>query len=464
MGPAPTRPETVVDDAAEFVNARGEPEEDIPAGRWWERLGDPVIRELVDEALARNTELRAAAARVLAARATMRVVGGPRWPRVDASLGTDRSQRNFQFSDERFSVQSTTIALRGDVSWQADLFGKLRREEQAAWYSLLSTDAGRSALRHTVISDVVRTRVRIATLDEQLAVARARVDSFEKTLELVELRHEHELASGLEVQAAMESLAESRAQVPDLEAELARARHALDVLLGRQPGTGAGVEDLGTALPATQPPPASVPAALLDRRPDLRQSEFLALASQARVGAAIADLFPDLTVSVGYGFQSSGFDDLITPESEIWSIITNTVAKLFHGGSLRGRVDRARAEAEAAAADYATVVLEALREVEDALVRDRTVRERHAFVQSRLDAAREAESLASARYEHGLASLLDLLETRRRRFDAEAGLVAARQALWEARVDLYLALGGDWEVGVESAQDNARAAQGSESS
>lgn len=464
VGPAPVRPETVVDDAAEFVHgpAAAQPAEDV--GRWWEDLGDPVSRELVEQALRENTELRASAARVLAARSNLRVVGGARWPRVEASLTTDRSQRNFQFSDERFSVQSTTIAVRGDVAWQADLFGKLRREEQAAWYELLSTEAGRAALTHTVVADVVSTRVLIATLEQSLEVARKRVDSFEKTSELVRLRAEHELASGLEVQAARESLAQARAGIPELESALARARHALDVLLGRQPGTGETLPDVGSMLPPTDPPPLAVPAALLDRRPDLRQSEFLALASQARIGAAIADLFPDLTISGSYGYQSSGFDDLVTPESEIWSIVTNTVGKLFQGGSLRGRVDRARAEAEAAAADYATAVLEALREVEDALVRERAARERHAHAAERLDAAREAESLATARYEHGLTDLLDLLEVSRRRFDAEAEVVASRKELWDARVALHLAVGGDWlgtgDSGVSA--DDARVAERSE--
>jgi multidrug efflux system outer membrane protein len=447
VGPTPHRPESVVDEASRFANAA--PEQEAPAasiGRWWESFDDPVTSRLVERAIAHNTDLRAAAGRVMAARGALRVATGQRLPQIDAALNTDRSQTNFKFDGDRFTVQSTTIRLRGSVAWQADLFGKLRRSEQAAWYQLLATEASREALLHSVVAEVVRTRAQIATLERSLGVARDRVASFERTLELIRQRFEHDLASRLELEAARENLEQSRSRIPELRYRLQQARHALDVLVGRRPGSSEELARTWADLPPTSPPPVGVPASLLDRRPDLRDSELRARARQAEVGVAIADLFPDLTIRGGYGFQSSSFADLIVPESEIWSFLTDTAARLFHGGSLRGRVDAAKGKAQAAAAEYAGEVLDALREVEDALVRERTARQRHEHVRERLSSSREAEQVAQLRYERGIQSLLDLLEVRRRRYAAEQELLDVRQILWNARVDLYLAIGGDWSA------------------
>lgn len=447
VGPTPHRPDSVVDEASRFVNAPAEREDVSEAiGAWWKSFDDPTTNRLVERAIEHNTDLRAAAGRVMAARGALRVATGQRLPSIDAALRTDRTQTNFKFDGDRFTVQSTTIRLEGTVAWQADLFGRLRRSEQAAWYRLMASEASREALVHSVVAEVVRTRAQIATLERSLEVARERVASFERTVELIEQRYEHELASRLEVEAARENLEQSRAQLPELRYRLQQARHALDVLVGRRPGTGEPLPEGWKELPPTSAPPVGVPAALLDRRPDLRDAELRARARQAEVGVAMADLFPDLTISGGYGFQSSGFSDLIAPESEIWSFLTETAAKLFRGGALRGQVDVAEGEAEAAAADYAGAVLQALREVEDALVREETARERHERIVARLASAREAEIVAEQRYQQGIQSLLDLLEVRRRRYAAEEELLDVRQTLWNARVDLYLALGGDWRV------------------
>jgi multidrug efflux system outer membrane protein len=452
VGPGPRRPESVVDEASRFVHTDSDRPQAAEVGPWWETFDDAVTTRLVERAIEHNTDLRAAAARVMAARGALRVATGQRLPQIDAALTTDRSQTNFKFEQERFTVQSTTIRLRGSVVWQADLFGRLRRQEQAAWYRLLASDASREAVLHSVVAEVVRTRAQISTLERLLDVARQRVESFERTFALTQQRFEHELASGLELEATRENLEQSRAELPELRYRLQQARHAMDVLTGRQPGGGDPLPESLGELPPTSPPPVGVPAKLLDRRPDLRASDLRARARQAEIGVAIADLFPDLTIRGGYGFQSSGFGELIAPESEIWSFITETVAKIFRGGALRGRVDQARAEAEVVAAEYATAVLQALREVEDALVREQTARERHERILRRLTAARAAERLAEQRYRHGIQSLLDLLETRRRRYAAEAELLDVRQILWNARVDLFLALGGDWS---ETPKDDA---------
>lgn len=457
LGPEATRPPSATADAESYANAAPSDVAMPELGRWWMRLGDPATTELVEEALANNTDLRAAAARVLEARAALGIARGARLPSVDASLDADRSQRTFDFGGDRFSVISTTYTLQGTASWQLDLFGKLRRQQEAAWYGLLANEASRDAVLHSVIAEVVRTRVELATLDRRLEVARERTASFERTLDLVESRFDSDLADALEVEAARESLAQSRAAEPELVYRRAAARHALDVLLGRRPGaTQADTIDLAP-LPPRDRPPTGVPVALLDRRPDLRATELVAMARQAEIGVALAELYPDVSISAGLGYQSSQLNELIDPASEIWTIAGNLATKIFRGGALRAGVDAAEARAEEAAAEYAGAVLRALREVEDALVRDGTAWESHAHQRDRVAAAREAVRYADLRYEAGLESLLDVLDQRRRRFDAEDALLRTQQTLWDARIGLILALGGDWKTDSLSPAERAEA-------
>jgi multidrug efflux system outer membrane protein len=446
LGRDAVRPVNAASEAASFANA-GPADEVLPAlDRWWERLGDPATAALVEQALANNADLRAAAGRVLEARAALGIARGERLPAVDLSLDADRSQRTFDFSGERFSIASSTYTLRGTARWQLDLFGKLRRQQEAQWYRLLASEASRDALLQSVIAEVVRARSEVATLERRAEVARSRSESFARTAELVESRVGSDLASGLDLEAARESLAESRAAEPELEYRLAAARHALDVLAGRRPGRP-GTASVGLApLPPRQRPPVGVPLALLDRRPDLRSTELASMARQAEIGVALAELYPDLTIDAGAGLQSSSFDELFDFSSDIWSIAGSLATKIFRGGTMRAGVDAAEARAEIAAAEYAGAVLGAMREVEDALVRDRTAWESYGHLEARLSSARSAASYADARYEAGLESLLDVLEQRRRSYAAEDALLQMQQTLWDARLGLILALGGDWHA------------------
>ncbi len=444
LGPEPVRPQTVAGEDARFVNAPVAAGEPATLDRWWDRFGDRVTSDLVRRALVGNTDLRVAAARVMEARSALGVALGRRLPALDGIFSRDRSQRTFAFTGRRFSSLSTTFTLEGAVTWQLDLFGRLRSLHYAAWYRLLSSEAGRDAVLHSVIAEVVRTRADIATIQRELATARARAESFQRTYDLTAERHRNDLANSLELKAAEENLAQSEAQVPELEFQVRAARHALDVLLGVQPGTGDLLPDTLSALPPLPPPPAGVPAALLDRRPDLRETELRALAEQAEISAAIADLLPDVTISASGGYQSSELGDVFEPEGQIWSLVTQLATKLFRGGALWAEIDRARSQAEAVAAEYAGAVLNAMREVEDALVREQTAFARHAHAARRVNAAREAERFAQERQEQGVGNLLVVLEAQRRRYDAERELAQVERVAWNARVDLFLAIGGDW--------------------
>lgn len=446
VGPDPVRPASIADDAEPFANAPAtEAAMTIPdLDRWWQQFGDPVTNELVETALAQNTDLRAAAARVMQARAVLGVATGRRWPGVDASFGRERSKRTFDFGGGRESATTSTYTLDAAVSWQLDLFGRLRRQQEAERYRLLASEADREAVLHSVVAEVVRLRALIASIERELEIARARAESFRQTYELIQQRLDQKLANALELRATEENLAQSRAQIPPLEADVQLARHALDVLLAEQPGTGEPLPATLAPLPPQDSPPVGVPAALLDRRPDLRNAALRARAEQAEIGVAIAEMFPDLTLGASGGYQAGELNDLIDPGSQVWSLLLQAAMPVFQGGALRSNVDRARAEAEIVAAEYATQVLIAIREVEDALVRQETTWRQYTHLSEQVDAVRDSLALAEQRYDRGLESLLNVLDVQRRRFDAESSLARAQQTLWESRISLYLALGGQW--------------------
>lgn len=448
LGPEATRPSTALDDAEAYAQ---QPDEggatELPdVAAWWERLDSPTLNRLVETALEENRNLAAASARVLESEAAFRAAWGARLPAVEAAFSRTRSQSTFEFQADRFSTLNTTYDLAVNVTWQADLFGRLKRSQQEAGFRLLATEADLHALSHTVVARVVRGWARVATQQRAVALAQELIDSQRRTLELTEARSDAGIASGVDVRLARENLAAARARKPAERAELAAARHALDVLLGQRPGTGEMVGRDRAPAPPRELPETGLPITLLDRRPDLRASELRLAAETMGIGVAMADLYPDLTINASTGYEASELNDLIDAQSWVWNLVTEAAVKLFQGGALRANVDAAEFNARAVTAEYQQTVLEAVREVEDALAREREIRQQYNHLRTRVVEARAAEDLAQQRYRTGVESLLSVLEAERRRTEAEFAVLDAEQALWDTRVDLYLALGGDWHA------------------
>lgn len=448
LGPDYRRPITVAEEAAGFTQGA----EASPALQamdavdpWWQSLGDPITADLVRTALTGNTDLQAAAARVVAARESLRQAGSSRWPSADLNVSATRQKNSFVLPGTgRVNTIATTYSDSLAVAYQADLFGGLRRNRQAAWAEWLAQENARETVVHTVISEVVRARVRLNTLDRALGVAREVRDSWKRTANTIDRRHRLGLVPTLEVRLARENLAGAEANLVARQQQLDQARLALDVLLGRRPGVlqveSAGLEPL----PDLRPIPLGLPAELLERRPDVRRVEMLLAAATARIGIAIADLFPGLTLTGSAGNSSDSLGDLLSSDTVVYNVVAGLVAPIFDGGRRRAVVRAARANADAAAADYAGAVLTALREVEDALVRERALHQQLTFLETRVEEARAADRSARQRYQRGVAELLSVLETERRWRAAEEALLNARAELWNARIDLHLALGGDW--------------------
>jgi multidrug efflux system outer membrane protein len=355
----------------------------------------------------------------------------------------------------RRTIDSTTYSYNFNVSWQTDLLGRLKRTQQASWASLLAQEEARQAMIHTIVSLVVRSRVLVATAERALAINQEITKSWESTTNTVERRYRAGLAGAVELHLARENLAAVRASEAVIAGQLGLARLALDVLVGRRPGSGEPLPDTLSELPSLEPVPLGLPAALLDRRPDLRQAEMQLASATYGVGAAIANLYPDLSLTGSIGASDDSLNDLTLTDGLVYNAVANLVGPIFSGGQRRANVDAAKARAEQATAQYAGAVLTALREVEDALVLGDSTRLNWEFSDQRVSEARAADRLAKQRYQRGVETLLTVLETERRLRLAEQAIINATADVWNARIDLFLALGGDWGtdlLGTEAAE------------
>ncbi len=465
VGPKYSRPETPAVTAESFVNAESQPLDtnDVEAlDTWWERFGDPVTAELVKEALANNYNLRAGAARVLQAQSNLAGARGQKYPQFAYDLTRTQTKSYMDFGDALdafpsdpnnpnqgggatgFVIDSTTWSQGISVSYLVDFWGKLRHAERAAWADMLAAQASQESLVNSLVASVIESRISIATLQRRLAIIEANIESRQRTLEITERRHRLGLVGPVDVRLARTNLEAAKAQKPNAEALLASAYYALDVLLGRQPGTSASLPESLSDLPNLEPVPVGVPAALLDRRPDIRSLEFSLRAANERVGASIAQLYPDLTLTGSYGGQGLLWPDIWNHEGEAYSIIASISAPIWQGGQLRAQIKMSKARFEELAATYAGTVLQAMSEVENALMNERSLQEQIVHVQAQVTEAQEAERLSRLRYDRGVESLLTVLEAERSRRTAEEQLTILKGLIWSGRVNLHLALGGDW--------------------
>ena len=455
MGPDYQRPATLADTGTyshtDQINL--DPNALAEMEPWWLNFGDPVTSQLVQIALDNNLDLKVSAARVLESEALLAQAWGQRLPQVSYGANRDRSKFYFNSPFGRMSFLSTTWGQQLSISYVTDIFGKLRRAEEAAWRGVLATQADRQTMVHAVIASVVRTRIQIATQQRHLEIARATTASWRDSLAILERRYEQGLIDSLDIHIARENLAASQATENVLEQTLMITFNALNVLLGQRPGTKVILAETLAVLPDLEAPPVGVPANLLDRRPDIISAEMLLAASTARVGVSIAQLYPDLTLGGNYGFRGPTFEDLFIDETEVYGLVMQLVQPIFMGGQLQAQVEASRAKMEQAAGNYAGTVLKAFREVEDTLVREKYMWQRLTLLEERFKQAQIAEQLAQERYQKGLQGILIVLETERRRRITENELALAKGDLWTNRVDMFLALGGDWGEAVDPEND-----------
>ena len=445
VGPDYVRPDLPISAGDGFARGGGYDVNSLDIDfRWWQNFGDVVTSQLVEKSLASNYKLKAAAASVLQAQASYEEAIGKQLPSVSYGLGYNRAKTVITVDDRAVSSLSTNYSQSLSVSYNLDLFGKLRHAKQSRWDEYLASQANRSAVINSLIASVVNSRIDIATSQRQLNIARRVIASRQRSLEIVERRYSNGRVSSVDVRLARENLAAAKAVEPDIELAIALRSHILDILLGDTPGTIGSLPETLADLPNLEPIAIGIPAGLLDRRPDVQAAELRLKAINENVSVSIAQLYPDFTLTGSYGFRSQNFDDIFNDDFNIYSLVANATQSIWKGGQLRANVRGAKAKYQEAVYNYCDTVLNALKEVEDALVTEDKLQKKYEYLQVQFAQAKKAEELSLNRYSLGLEKLLTYLESERRRINAENNLVHVKGNLWTNRVNLFLALGGNW--------------------
>jgi NodT family efflux transporter outer membrane factor (OMF) lipoprotein len=412
---------------------------------WWDTIGGAELAELIEALEAENLDLSGARARTDQARARSRQALSGRLPAM--GLSVEAGERRGIGSTGPLDWEETYAATAG-LTWDLDLFGGARNAHLAARLRFEAQKLGERTLFQALAAETTTGFVRAWTLKRQIEVADASAESFAETARLTDLRYRAGSPSvtALDVQLARQNEAAARAALPELRAALVLQVQGLDLLLGRPIGT--------TRLTFATPPDVTrleslgvgVPADLLRRRPDVAAAELAYRAALADVGAARAQLLPSLTLSGSLGQQTGDASALFDPDQMIASLVAGLAAPLYQGGRLRAQVDLAEASARELASAYANAALRAISEVEAALVLEAAYEDELALRWRALEAAQISNRIAQERYASGQAPLLAVLEAQRALNAARLDLVLAEQKRLEARIDLFLALGGDWRM------------------
>jgi len=420
---------------------------------WWELFEDPILRELIREAIEENRDLQVAVARVAEARAQLGIARAALFPQLDAQA----SYANQRFSQQSFPLnifppssaalvtQQDFFRTNLDLTFELDLWGRLRRATEAARADLLASDDNRRTVLTTLVSDIAQGYFDLLELDREAEIARQTLASRRASLDLVRKRFDVGLTSELDVRRAEGEVTVAAAVVPEVDRRVAQTENRLSVLLGRNPGPiprGAPLDDQRLA-PSV---PAGLPSDLIERRPDVQQAEQRMVAANARIGQAKADFFPRISLTGMFGVESAALSDLFTKPARVWQVGPAMTVPIFHGGRIASNVRVTEAREQQAVVQYGQTIQQAFREVDDALVFHRAAREIRSEREARVTTARRTVTLATLRYENGLAGYLDVLDAQRQLFAAEIDLASSWRDQLIAVVQVYRALGGGWQL------------------
>lgn len=443
VGPDYTRPEI----SAPAVFRYQEPAvRDLANTAWWQQFDDPVLDSLINEALANNKDLRIAAARVEEFAGVLTSTRAALFPQIGygAAGSRDRfSERLDTPASPGIPNPQTTYQAVLNASWEIDLWGRIRRESEAAQAGLFATEEARRGVVLSLVSATAVGYVSLRTLDKQLEIARATARSYRETLDLFDLRYQGGVVSLVQLAQIRSQYEFALAQVPLLEAQVARQEHALSALLGRNPGPilrgKKPIEQL--KLP---PVPAGLPSDLLARRPDIRQAEQDLIAANARIGAARALYFPTISLTGAVGSASADLDDLFTGPARTWSYAGSLAGPIFTFGLIEGLVAQSDARQRQLLANYERTIQTAFREVDNALIDTRKSQERLAAQGRRVTALQDYARLATLRYDNGYTSYLEVLDALRSLFEAELDYADSYGQVFTALINTYKSMGGGW--------------------
>lgn len=417
--------------------------------QWWKIYADPALDSLIEEALESNYDIAVATARINESRAQATLADVEREPTVTGSF-TPSITRNTQRGPNPTPPGARTVVrdhiLRVNAAYEIDLWGKLRGASDAARADLLATEYARHTVRNALAADVAQGYFALLALDAQLVIARRTLETRQSVLKLQKLRMQSGISSEYEVRQIEAELADVEAILPVLQRNHGQQQNALAVLLGRSPrALVEGNIVLGAPIaPVAMVVPSELPSELLLRRPDLREAEQRLIATNARIGVARAAYYPSISLTGFLGGESRSLSDLFIGPARIFRFAVDLTTPIFGAKRIGASVDVAKAQEEQAVAQYRQAIANAFRDVQDALIAQRSARAVIEAENARISALQSALVLARLRYENGISSQLEVLDAERNLLQAELSRAEADRSHRAAIVDLFKAMGGGW--------------------
>ena len=443
------RPHVKTPDTFRGVDTTAPPDQaSIGDLKWFQVFKDEELQKLVRTAMIQNYDLRSAVARINAARANLGLARSDQFPQFEASadLTTTRASSNGQLgvSGQGGRTRSFGGVLMNLLTFELDVWGRLRQQTKAARAELRASEEDRKAVMTIVVGDVSTGYFSLLELDSELDIDKRTLATREDSLRLIKLRQQGGVATMLDVRQAEELVYQASQTVPDTERAIEQNENLISLLLGNNPGPISRGQSLTQQqeLPAVPP---GLPSSLLERRPDIRAAEENLAAQHALVYAAKAAYFPRISLTGLLGFQSNQLSDLFTGPSRAWTFVPQLTQPIFTAGRLKSNVKFARAQEDLALVQYQQTIQNAFREVSDALIQYRKVKQIRVQQELLVTTLQDRSRLAYLRYQGGVDSLLNALDADRDLFNAELSLAQTRRNELLSLVQLYKALGGGWQ-------------------
>ncbi len=435
VGPDFVPPEVKTPDVFRFTTEDTSAVEDL---KWWELFEDPVLHELVSVALNNNRELKIAMSRIEEARASYGFTRADQFPSVDIGAGGSA----WNYSGARSRTESTNVYISPMLSWELDFWGKFKRSTAAAQAEILASEFGVRTVQISLIADVASAYYQLLDYRHRLGMSKETLQSRMESLNIIQQRFDKGIIPEIDLNQAQIQKEIAAGAIPQYQRLIAKTEHVLNLLLGQLPQ----VVQTGETLDAqSQPPfiPSAMPSTLLERRPEIQQSLALLHASNEQIGVAVAQRFPAISLTASLGLASSELAN-ITNNGGIWNIGVGLLGPLFDYGKSKRQVEIAEEQTRQALFDYENAVLSAFGEVEDALVEVDTYNREKEANRRKVAAAKNAAHLSFERYDKGVSSYLEVLDSERTLFSAELEYSETNQLFFKAYVKLYKALGGGW--------------------
>jgi multidrug efflux system outer membrane protein len=408
---------------------------------WWKQFNDPVLDKLITTALTDNLDLMAATARVDQFLGQFRTTRSDAFPQIGAAAGISRQQTTKTgpvTGGTRYNLYQGTLG----VSWEIDLWSRIRRATEAAQADLMASEATRRTVLLTLVSNVAGSYIVLRGLDKQLEIARETEKAYADSLRIFNLRHKYGTVSQVEVSQVESEYQNARQLIPLLEGQIAQQEHLIAVLLGQNPEAilrGRSIDEM--TIPGI---PAGLPSQLLEQRPDIIEAEQALIAANARIGVAKALYYPNVSLTGALGIATVHSDELFNNDSGTWSIGADLLAPIFTFGNIEGQVMTAEAVQREALYRYRQSIISAFRDVEDALVATTKGRESQEVQGLRVSALETYARLSKNQYDIGTTSYLQVLDANRSLFSSQLDYVETQTAVMTSLVDVYRSMGGGW--------------------